>query len=249
MAEARLDTMQAVELADGVSIRLRVAGPVVRTMAWMIDLLIYLILLFALSLLLFLVVAPHLGGEVTQGIFLLLLFLVTWFYNVLFEASESGRTPGQRAMKLRVASITGGPVTLGQAMMRNLLRVVDFMPGLYLTGFISCLLTRRFQRLGDLVAGTVMLYEDSYTGPKVQIQLSVERVAPPLLLTREEQAGLLQYAERAALWSDARREELADLAEPLTEARGHEGVRRLAGMAVWLRDAEQPKPTPLAFSR
>jgi hypothetical protein len=150
-------------------------------------------------------------------------------------------------MKLRVMSATGGPVTLAQAVLRNFLRVVDFMPGLYLTGILCMLFTKRFQRLGDLVANTVVTYVDPPPVRTAHTELRAERRAPPQVLTREEQAALLQFMERAPQWADERRLELSSLAEPLTGAPGMEGLRRLCGMGLWLQEPEEKngKPPPL----
>jgi hypothetical protein len=175
---------------------------------------------------------------------LLFMFLMEWFYNVFFEAGAKGATPGQRSMKLRVMSLTGGPVTLAQAVMRNFLRVVDFMPGLYLTGIVCMLFTKRFQRLGDLVANTVVTYAEIPPPKTAHADIRAERRAPAQVLTREEQAALLQFIERAPLWADERRIELSTLAEPLTQAPGVEGLRRLCGMALWLQDPEEKRGRP-----
>ncbi len=241
MAVARVDTLQPVELADGVEIQLRVAGPAVRSTAWLLDLIVFLIALLVAELLLLLIVTRWIGFEISGGLSMLMAFIFTWFYNVAFEASARGCTPGQKWMKIRVASVTGGPVTLAQAVLRNFLRVIDFMPFLYLTGFLTCLFTKRFQRLGDLVAGTVMVYTDPPPVMIPQTQINAERRAPPVVLTREEQAALHQFIERAPLWSDERRLELSALVEPLTQAQGQEGLRRLVGMALWLQD-----PNPIS---
>lgn len=238
-APTRLDTLQPVELADGVEIQLRVAGPAVRSTAWLIDLLIFCVGVFVALLFLNLFVARWIGFEMSQGFTALVLFVSVWFYNVFFEASRWGRTPGQKAMKIRVVSLTGGPVTVSQAVLRNFLRVIDFMPFMYLTGFLACLFTRRFQRLGDLVAGTVMVYADPPPVTLNQTQIHAERRAPPVVLTREEQAALLQFIERAPHWSDERRVELANVVEPLTQSIGHEGLSRLCGMALWLQEPEK----------
>lgn len=249
MAASRADTLQTVELADGVEIHLRVAGPVVRSMAYMIDLLVRLGIYFGVGLAAMFVLLPVIDAQVTFGLFLLFMFFMEWFYNVLFEAGPRGATPGQRSMKLRVMSVTGGPVSLAQAVMRNFLRVVDFMPGLYLTGIVCMLFTKRFQRLGDLVANTVVTYADVPPAQAPKVEIRAERRAPPVVLTREEQAALLQFLERAPLWADARRLELASLTEPLTQATGMEGLRRLCGMALWLQEPEEKEkrggPPPL----
>ena len=247
MAAARADTLQTVELADGVEIQLRVAGPAVRSMAYMIDLTIRIGIDILVAIGLFWLLPPVIGSQMTGGLFMLFAFFMEWFYNVIFEAGAKGATPGQRSMKLRVMSVTGGPVSLAQAVMRNFLRVVDFMPFLYLTGIVCLLFTKRFQRLGDLVANTVMTYAEvpPFFAPHVEIR--AERRAPSQVLTREEQAALLQFLERAPLWADERRVELATLVQPLTGVAGMEGLRRLCGMALWLQDPEDKggKPPPL----
>ncbi|MEZ5384606.1 MAG: RDD family protein [Prosthecobacter sp.] len=244
MAVSRADTLQSVELADGVEIRLRVAGPVVRSMAYTLDLLLRMLIYVVTFFVMVIVVRPSIGMEMTNGLFLLFLFFMEWFYNVIFEAGAKGATPGQRSMKLRVMSVTGGPATFAQAVMRNFLRVVDFMPGLYLTGLICMLFTKRFQRLGDLVANTVVTYVDTPPPKAPDVKIQAERRAPMQVLTREEQAALLQFIERAPQWADERRMELATIAAPLTGAVGVEGLRSLCGMALWLQDPEDKKEEP-----
>ena len=244
MAVARADTLQTVELADGVEIQLRVAGPAVRSMAYLIDLLVRIGIDIGVVIGAFLLLPALIGEQMTGGLVLLFAFFMEWFYNVLFEAGAKGATPGQRSMKLRVMSVTGGPVSLAQAVMRNFLRVVDFMPGLYLTGIVCMLFTKRFQRLGDLVANTVVTYAEVPPVIMPQVEIRAERRAPAQVLTREEQAALLQFLERAPLWADERRIELSTLAEPLTKAAGTEGLRRLCGMAMWLQDPEDKRGTP-----
>lgn len=239
MAAARADTLQTVELADGVEIQLRVAGLAVRSMAYVIDLCIRLVIDCGVALGAYWLLPDLIGREMTQGLVMLFAFFMEWFYNVFFEAGAKGATPGQRAKKLRVMSVTGGPVTMAQAVMRNFLRVVDFMPGLYLTGIVCMLFTRRFQRLGDLVANTVVTYAEAPSLGDAQPEMRVERRAPSRVLTREEQAALLQFLERAPLWANERRLELAGLVQPLTEAEGAEGLRRLCGMALWLQAPEE----------
>ena len=244
MAVARADTLQTVELADGVEIQLRVAGPAVRSMAYLIDLLIRIGIDLVVVIAAFWLLPALIGSQMTGGLVMLFAFFMEWFYNVLFEAGAKGATPGQRSMKLRVMSVTGGPVSLAQAVMRNFLRVVDFMPGLYLTGIVCMLFTKRFQRLGDLVANTVVTYAEVPPSLAPQVEIRAERRAPTQVLTREEQAALLQFLERAPLWADERRIELATLAVPLTQATGTEGLRRLCGMALWLQVPEDKRGTP-----
>lgn len=89
----------------------------------------------------------------------LLLFSVQFGYHVLFETLASGRTPGKRWTGLRVVTTGGGPVSFLTSVVRNLLRVVDFLPGFYGVAIVSVLATRHNQRLGDIAAGTLVVRE------------------------------------------------------------------------------------------
>lgn len=232
------DTLQPVELADGVEIHLRVAGPAVRSVAWLVDLLIFAAILVALFLGL-MALGPTFGDKTVQGILMLCMFILSWFYNVFFEMTRGAATPGQRMMKLKVSSVSGAPVRLPQSIIRNLLRVIDFMPGCYLFGLVCCLYTQRFQRLGDLVADTVVVYAEPEVSKAPVVRVNVEPEAPAITLSRAEQAALLQFLERAPQWSDARKTELSDVLEPLTGATGLAGLTRTCAMGVWLQKGGQ----------
>ena len=86
-------------------------------------------------------------------------FVLFWGYFSLFEAFRNGQTPGKRVMKIRVIKESGRQITFFEALARNLLRVVDAMPSAYLIGVISILCTKQNKRLGDLVAGTIVVHE------------------------------------------------------------------------------------------
>jgi len=87
-------------------------------------------------------------------------FLLFWFYFAAFEHLWQGQTPGKRALGLRVQKLGGYPIGWTEAFLRNLLRPVDALVG-YAVGLISMLLTSRSQRIGDLVAGTVVVHESA----------------------------------------------------------------------------------------
>jgi uncharacterized RDD family membrane protein YckC len=229
------DTLQSVELADGVEIHLRVAGPAPRCLAWLLDLLIYAVFMIGVVIALSLMSGALGGEQIVGGISMLLSFFLAWFYNVFFEMGKKSATPGQRAVGLKVASVSGGPVRLPQSIIRNLLRVVDFMPMLYLFGLICCLFTRRFQRLGDLVADTVVVYADPKAQPPPALQVNAEAMVPSAALSRAEQAALVEFLERAPQWSDARKIELSDLLEPLTQRTGLPGLVNTCGVALWVQ--------------
>lgn len=236
-AAEKLDTMQRIELASGAEVELHPAGPLVRASAWIIDglwIVMLSIMLFVARLLLSLVI----GAEAGTGAQLVVLFLLTWFYRVFFEVRR-GATPGQKAKGLRVVMTSGAPITLPASLLRNVLRVADWLPFAYFTGLVSCLMTRRFQRLGDLVADTMVVYATPALSPASLIPEGAWNGAmpPPVPLSREERAAIVHYAERLPMWSASRREELAAHARELTGADGREGVLRLNAMGRWLRES------------
>lgn len=224
----RIDTVRVVEAPEGVELALRVAGPTVRALAFAIDLVARLTVYSALSFLL-------VFGEIGTALVLLGMFAMEWFYPVLFEVYWQGATPGKRALGLAVVRDDGTPVGWPESLLRNFLRTVDFLPGLYGTGLVACLLSRDFKRLGDRVAGTVVVHveERERTGRLP----AASPTAPGFPLSAEEQAAVVEFASRRETWTRARAEELAAHLEPLTEARGRDGLDRLLGMARWLEGA------------
>lgn len=234
------DTLQTVELADGVAIYLRVAGPAIRSLAWTIDLCIAFACYIAASLL-FGMLGVFGMENIWLGLLLLFIFLFNWFYNVFFEMSRHGATPGQRYLGIKVASVSGAPARLPQSLIRNLLRTIDFMPGFYLFGFLCTLCNKRFQRLGDLVADTVVVYADPKPISPLRVQINATPMPPAQPLSRPEQATILQFIERAPQWSDERRIELSDLLSPLTGATGEEGLRRVCAIGLHLRQGHPSK--------
>lgn len=102
---------------------------------------------------------PSAGAIWTVVLFYLAIMGVIYGYFVLFEALWNGQTPGKRLMKIRVIKQNGLPAGFFSILIRNLLRLVDALPSVYAVGVISILVTRRGQRLGDLVAGTIVVKE------------------------------------------------------------------------------------------
>jgi uncharacterized RDD family membrane protein YckC len=232
----KLDTLQSVELAEGVEIRLRIAGPLPRAGAYLIDFLIRVMLLVTGAILSSLA-GWALGGKVAGGLMLLAWFLLDWLYPVVFEAGRRGATPGKRMTGLRVVQASGSPITVGQAVVRNFLRFIDAMPLFtYAFGMASCLATRRFQRLGDLAAGTVVVYDRAPSQPAIADLPPVDPLPLPVALTADETRALAMFLERAGLWTQGRRVEIADHASALTGATGEAGVSRLMAMARWVRE-------------
>jgi uncharacterized RDD family membrane protein YckC len=235
-AEHKLDTLQSIELAEGVEIRLRIAGPILRVFAWLLDFIIIILTIGVMGFLMGLV-GFIVGGQVTQGVLLLAWFFLSWWYPVIFEVSRWGATFGKKICGLRVMQPSGAPITWSQAIVRNFLRVVDINPPFWgIIGMASCLATRRFQRLGDLAAGTVVVYERSEVVPESAGPPPLQAERPLVALRPEESRAIVTFRERSVFWSDARRIEIADHLQVLTSKTGAAGVSSLASMAHWLQD-------------
>ena len=105
----------------------------------------------------------------TMAILIVALFLIFAGYFVFFEWLWNGQTPGKRLLKLRVIREDGRPITLWEAMARNLLRIFDAVPGfvlpVYSIGLIAVFMNKRDQRVGDLFAGTVVVRERTDEAP------------------------------------------------------------------------------------
>ena len=198
---AALDTRIRLETPEGIDLALRPAGLLSRSLAFGIDLMIRGVLLVALFFLL------DALGEFGGGLFVLALFLINWWYMVLFEVLHQGRTPGKQLMGLRVVHDDGTPVGWSASLLRNLLRLIDMLPFGYSVGAFSGLQHPLFKRLGDLAAGTLVIYSDTPTQRPLLPQ--VPPLLPALALTLDEQRAVLAFAERQQGLSPARVEELA----------------------------------------
>jgi uncharacterized RDD family membrane protein YckC len=219
-----LDTLRPVTTPELIELQLHPAGLLPRSLAWLIDMAVRLGITMALAMPLSML------GRFGGGIALLLYFMLEWFYPVLFEVLGDGATPGKRSLGLKVLNDDGTPVGWGPALTRNLLRAADFLPLGYGIGIISMLVHREFRRLGDIVAGTVVVYRDTVGGlPAIT---NAQPLAPEEPLDRATQRALLAFAERASSLTPARQEELADLLPYLDDqARGPHGAARLIGLA------------------
>lgn len=153
-----LERRLEIETPDGVAISLTLAGAGSRMLAAALD--------FTISIAVFLLVLVGAGltgilGADFQGLAAatVVLFVMVLFVGVpiAFETLASGRTIGKMALGIRVVNDDGSPVRLWPSIIRNLARFVDLLPGFYAIGFLSVLMTKREQRIGDLMAGTVVV--------------------------------------------------------------------------------------------
>jgi uncharacterized RDD family membrane protein YckC len=230
----QLDGRFEIVTPENIGFEYRAAGPFYRLPAYLIDVAIRALVVWVLySLVLPLFVVVRLFG-LGIGILLVTWFVLEWFYGGLFETFWNGQTPGKRMMKLRVVSVDGQPINALQAVLRNLLRAVDGMPffplgvGLPIpccqVGLLSCLSNDRYQRLGDLACGTVVIVEERqglYGVTRVDDREAIElagRLPPNFIVRRSLARALSKYVERRAYFAPARRAEIArHLSDPLIE--------------------------------
>lgn len=158
-----------IDTPEQVALRFPVAGIGSRFLAILIDSLLQVAIYVAIILVLVLIVssAPKTpAGQLSRNaekwmiaILILLHFALYWGYFTLFEALKNGQTPGKMVFKLRVIQDSGRQITFFESMTRNLIRVVDLIPGFYLAGIVTMICNRQHKRLGDLAAGTLVVHE------------------------------------------------------------------------------------------
>ena len=156
-----------IDTPEQVHLEFTLAGIGSRFMALLIDTLLQALVYFGVFLLAVFIIgiAPgvtigHLGTW-AAAITVLFLFCIYWGYFATFETLWKGQTPGKRYAGIRVIKDSGRPITAFEAIARNLLRVVDQIPGIYVVGITCMFLNKRNRRLGDFVAGTVVVHETS----------------------------------------------------------------------------------------
>jgi uncharacterized RDD family membrane protein YckC len=228
-----LDTLYTAETPEGIALSLRPAGVLSRSLAYLADFGIRLVVFTIAAL-----VARPMGG-VGSAFLMVLYFALEWFYPVVFELTKAGATPGKRMMGLQVVMDSGLPVTPAASVTRNLLRAADFLPLAYAAAMLSMLTRRDFKRLGDLAAGTLVVYHQTVQLHGVPPQAPA--IPPTRKLSPREQAAIVSWAGRSARLTPARLDELAVIADTVTgrdagiHVRGeHDATRRLQGVAQWL---------------
>ncbi|NPU95330.1 MAG: RDD family protein [Gammaproteobacteria bacterium] len=222
-----LDTYRKLETPESIDLDIRIAGPLVRALAFLLDTLIRFVIHIGVS------VSLVIFGDVGMAATLIFTFALEWFYPVLFEVLLNGQTPGKMAMGIAVVNDDNTPVGWSASIVRNFLRVVDFLPMGYITGLVTITLNRDFKRVGDLAAGTVVIYrEKKIPAP----QLPETRAAPPpVALNLQEQRAVLGFAERQQSLTPERRAELANHLQPVLHRQDQPAVEYLFRIASWLR--------------
>lgn len=196
-----------VETPESIDLQAEPAGIVVRGLAFSIDFLIRATILLVLGIVL------GLAGEAGMGIILIAWFLLEWFYPVLFEIYRQGQTPGKKMMGLAVVNDDLTPIGWGTSVIRNLLRSADFFPVFYTAGLVTMASNKHFQRLGDIAAGTLVIYRQSDKSPVALGKVRPQ--APPIALEREDQIAIIGFVQRSQQLSEDRQRELAAILQPV----------------------------------
>jgi len=226
----KLDTVALVETPEGTDLHAELAGLVPRALAYLVDLLIRFGIMTVLGIVLTIL------GQAGLGIFLIAFFVLEWWYPVLFEVYRGGQTWGKKSFNIKVVNDDLTPVSLGPSLIRNLLRGADIFPIFYATGCISTLLTERFQRLGDLAAGTIVIYCESEPYDSSGLD-KVEAVTPVHSMNEDQQVAFINFALNKGRMSQDRQEELAEIIRPRMPLNAVKASDYVRGVGKWLLGA------------
>lgn len=215
-----------IRTPENVTFEFELAGTASRALAWGIDVLVMGALILAATQLLTPLAAVL--GEMASALIYIVAFVVQWWYATILEWWWGGQTIGKRIVGLRALSDRGVRMSFVQATIRNLVRIADLLPALYLTGGLSALLDPHHRRLGDIAAGTIVVRERRAPAPSAvvpaseryntfiddpSVALAVGRITAP-----ERDAMVSLSLRREALPLSVRRELFARVAAHL-EAR------------------------------
>ena len=168
----------------------------------------------------------------------ILVFALFWGYYMVFEVTTNGQSLGKQALGLRVIKDGGYPISFSDSAIRNLVRVVDFLPFFYGAGLMAMLMTSDWKRLGDLAAGTLVVKtartDLKLTGVRSKAEASALNISPqvydyaawirPELVTENELRTIQEYLARRGTLPKFRRSELArTIANPIIEKMGGSG--------------------------
>ena len=202
MTDARFENRLAVVTPEGVRLELAIAGIGSRFAARLLDSLIQMAFIIAL----FFVTMMTAGGLASVGgssnstsagalliiaVFFLVIFVIMFLYDLIFELAMGGQTPGKRAVGLRVVDATGAPARPASILVRNLVRIIDFLPLYYIVGLVTMLATQKTQRLGDLAAHTIVIRErKGDTRTHLQASAGLQTSVPPHIVENWDVSGV-----------------------------------------------------------
>jgi uncharacterized RDD family membrane protein YckC len=237
-----IDGTISIVTPENITFDYHVAGPFQRAFAFLIDIGIRTAILFGLYIL-SLIIDYQLGG-IGHAMFQVAQLIVIWMYGILFEIYMNGQTPGKRIVGLRSVTVDGKPMNAMQAVLRNMLRMADTFPLVapaafgvnwgnspvfqlsfiptFMVGLLVMSMNKRFQRLGDLVAGTMVIVDQKQPtqGLHDVRHPNVLHIASLLPANFKPDQGMSQalahFIDQRNRLTQQRRDEIAKhLAEPL----------------------------------
>jgi len=216
-----MDGTLKIPSVTGIDVELRIAGPGGRSYAFVIDwhirVLVALAWMMVSGFLYFGSLAALGAGEASPSDvgFIVVLPAVALYllYHPVLEVLMRGRTPGKRMAGVRIVKRDGGVPGVGPLLIRNLFRLIDSLPFLYLVGLVATMLTKQCVRIGDIAAGTLLVYDEAYAGTFDDAPTSrgIERLGL-------ERAELVR--DLIARWPELRPDARAGLARRLLEREG-----------------------------
>ncbi len=204
----------AIATPEGVEVELTLANIGSRFIAGGIDFTIQLAVIISLAL----ITRP--AGDAGAALFTSAMFALIFFYDVLFEVLGGGRTPGKRWTGLRVVRSGGRPITLARSSVRNILRIIDILPGFYAVGMTVIFIAPKNQRIGDLAAGSHVVRTRHGDRPRVNEALDVDpgpaATWDVTAVSQDDVAAVRAFLERRpALQGEYRLQIAAELASRL----------------------------------
>ena len=223
----KLDTIILVETPEGVDLQAEAVGVVARGLAYTLDFALRAIVVFIVYLTLMWT------GKGGQGISLIILFLLEWFYPVFFEIFRNGQTVGKKVMCIRVVNQDLTPIRFGASLTRNLLRAADFLPFCYLVGIISSVVTGKCQRLGDLAAGTIVIYAEDEKPVDTMALKGVKPITPKQMMPEAVQTAFVDLSVNRGQLSAARQAEIAEIIRLRIPEQYDDAVDYVRGVGKW----------------
>lgn len=229
-----------IDTPEQISLELPLAGIGSRFLGLAIDTLLQFVLYIAAVLLLTILGGSGVGRYLSwipvsfvPALIILFIFCIYWGYFAFFEIVWKGQTPGKRLAKIRVIHQSGRSINVYEAIGRNLLRVIDGLPGIYGVGIVCMMISNQHRRVGDYVAGTVVVHEKPTQDVKPEWSTSAEGSpthAQLLQLPSEELVLIETYLHRRADLDLAVRDRTAyQIATRITQ---RTGLQRAPGQSL-----------------
>jgi len=188
-----------IETPEQTTLEFPLAGIGSRFLAIALDMLLQVAAVCVASIVLIALAIPFAFFFSSTGLWAFAMIIIVVFtiyasYFALFEALWNGQTPGKRWTHLRVIKDTGRPISPYDAVLRNLLRIVDWLPTLYASGIVTMIVSRENKRIGDYAAGTVVIHEKPLEASRLKLP-AAGTLSSPLGLSAQITLEELQVVE------------------------------------------------------